>query len=203
MKWINAIWVVLIIFALMTGVFFVIRFYLHKEVAIAQEKCRREFSLTILALDNLTQEKMILLENENCLMDSNIVVLNFKNEKIGLETIISQQTVCCYISSSFCKNCVDYCLGEIKDYVSKNPDFKIIIFASGYLIRDLFVFAKDNGFDTNFIYSVDTFGFPIDKIQMPYFFILDKNLHPNHFFVPRKELDELTKQYLSKKKAYK
>jgi hypothetical protein len=165
--------------------------YAQKRIRTEKENCNRTFYKTTMMLDILLEEKMTLFKNENVVFDSLAVITDLHNkERKMIDIIAGKPKLCLFISSSFCKDCINYILSEVK-----NNNQRVIIFASGYTNKDLYVFAKDNAFDVNSIYSIETLNYPIEQLQMPFLFLMYDNGKSSHFFVPRREISDLTIKY--------
>jgi hypothetical protein len=167
-----------------------------KQLKIDIEKCKQEYVSTTLMCDNLLEEQITLLENENKFFDPKLVLTNVKLEQnqIG-EMNLDKTYLVMFFSSSFCSNCVNYSLDEIKSFLNEYKIKNILLLASNYMSRDLYVFAQTNKFDPYSFYSIETLNLPIEHLQMPFYFLLNKNLNISHFFIPRKETPEQTKKY--------
>jgi len=146
-------------------------------------------------IDMLQNEQILQIESENYTLDKTISVQNIEKQKKFTKNIFLRKTLVLFVSSTNCNDCSTYCLSVIKNDSYSNSK-RIIVFASGYSIRDLFVFYKSNKFN-NSVYSLTTLGLPIEKLNMPFMFLIDDKLTPTHFFIPRKEMPYLTDKYLS------
>lgn len=155
--------------------------------------CHDEYSMTTTMLDKLLSERQCLLENESKLTFNN-EFFSLKNKKTNVGNLnLENSCLCVYISRDFCKDCVDYCLEYLKEYILDGNN--ALVFAAGYLPRDLYVFAKEQNLNTDLFFTVDKLDFPISKLLMPFFFVLDPNHEVKYFFVPRKEIDDQTMRY--------
>jgi hypothetical protein len=181
---------VIIVICVATGL------YVRKIKNIEKKNCKDELRKTTMTLDILQAEKMLLLENENfAFIDSMMTVTNLQNKNLFIQKAFADKSyLCLFISASYCGDCVNYSLSELKGYISKNKTDRIRIFASGYKPRELYVFAKDNALDVNSFFIIDKFNFPVENLQRPYFFLINNN-KPSHFFIPRKESPSLTKEF--------
>lgn len=146
----------------------------------------------------LQREQEVLFKNEGCTIFDTITIRDLKGKKITIDSLVAKSPcIVLYISSLFCNDCVDYALSLIKStIINKNENVNIIIFASGYRLKDLYVFSRSNEFDDRCFYSVNSLNMPIEELKMPFIFILDDRKMPDHFFIPQKEVHQQSEKRL-------
>lgn len=62
--------------------------------------------------------------------------------------------------------------------------------------RDAYVYKKVNNLSFN-VYCVKDSILPLDEINTPYLFLLNKDHKVSHVFIPRKEMHQSTLNYLN------
>jgi hypothetical protein len=186
------IYVVLPVFmaTIMTGTYLIH----HKQ----EEKDNRQISKYEESILNktLVEERFALIKNIGYSLSDSLYLLNLKNRQIRIDSILTEEMYfVLFFSAEYCSDCVNYSLTEIKKFLLDVSANKVLIFAAKYQIRDLFVFSKSYHFETQF-YSIESLNLPIEQLNEPFMFLLDKELNPSCFFVPRKEIHEQTEAYL-------
>ncbi|MDR1221760.1 MAG: hypothetical protein LBL07_02620 [Tannerella sp.] len=173
-------------------------FYYQLQLRQERENHKQSCSQIMLLYDMLKEEQEVLMKNEGCMVSKSLYLTDLKNQKIKIDSLFSEGPfLVLFFSSSYCNDCVNYCLTQIKDFMTKQGFNKIILFASGYQLRDLYVFARSNQFNDKCFYSMNSLNIPIEETNMPFMFIMDEKLMPSHFFIPKKEIPEQTERYLN------
>lgn len=146
----------------------------------------------------LQQEQEVLIKNEGCTIPDTITIRDLKGRKIKMDSLVAKSPcMVLYFSSLYCNDCVNYALSLIKStIIDKNVDVNILIFSSGYMLRDLYVFARSNEFDETCFYNVNSLHIPIEELNVPFIFIIDDRKMPVHFFIPRKEVPQQSEKRL-------
>ena len=97
-----------------------------------------------------------------------------------------------------CTTCVDSQFYMIKKYQQIVGASNIIILTSSNSERNAFLFNRDEHLQCP-VYSVpfDELGLPIEDLNIPYYFIVDKDLTAKLIHIPAKELPLFTDEYFS------
>jgi len=172
--------------------------YLLVQSEHEKDGYKRIASQTNRQYNTLQQEQEALFKNEGCTIPDTIAIRDIKGRKITMDSLVAKSPcVVLYISSLYCNDCVNYALNLIKiTIIDKNVNVNILIFASGYKLRDLYVFARTNEFDETCFYNVNSLNMPIEELNMPFIFTLDDRKIPVHFFIPRKEVHQQSEKRL-------
>ncbi len=100
-----------------------------------------------------------------------------------------------------CTPCVDDVVALINEFGKQNRNIEIIILATYRFRKDLKSFKRLNKVFTH-VYNVKSLDLPVEEKHLPYLFVLDKNMRVMDLFIPRKEVPELTSEYLERIKVY-
>ncbi len=129
----------------------------------------------------------ILLEDEN-------------QNKFRLSSIIDNEPhIILRFTEKHCSSCVDYSLKELMNYAecSDNLD-NIVILASYDNVRKLKAFIKSQDLTIPiFNTGHEMLDIPIERIGMPYLFVLDNLYRTKYVFIPAKEIYGYTRNYLN------
>jgi hypothetical protein len=102
-----------------------------------------------------------------------------------------------YYSNLHCSVCIDFQLNIIKEYLNELKKDNVIFVASYSNFREQLIDAKITALGCPIYYiGSNSFQLPIEELNEPFFFLIDKNMYAKHVFVPRKEMPELAKNYL-------
>ena len=177
---------------LVTSIYFLV---MSKHEKLSHE---RNLAQTNYHYSILQQEQELLFENEGCAIHDTTILKDLKGNKTTMDSIsLKSPCIVVYISSSNCSDCVNYVLSLIKSaIIERQLNVRVLFFTTGYRVRDLYVFARSNGFDATSFYSVNSLHIPIEELNMPFIFLLDDKQTPFHFFVPRKESHEISEKRL-------
>lgn len=143
--------------------------------------------------------EMDLLQNQTnsfCL-NHDVVLYTDKNNTIHLSKIKPKGVTLVFRYSILgCTTCIDEAILKVKDFLSQNPDIKIITLATYTLPSDLRKFKRLNK-EFKQIYHVESLDLPIEESGVPYFFLLDDEMKISNTFIIRKEFSDLTLEYLN------
>lgn len=146
----------------------------------------------------LNEDQITIVDNSDTCMSKFLHLSTVKGEPVRIDSLIgNKRYLALFISSDDCGACVDFSLNQIRKIASQLKEKKILIFASKYQLRDLFILAKSINIDAQ-ILSIDKTGLPIEKENIPFIFLIDKELKPTHLFIPRKEIPDQTDLYFKK-----
>jgi hypothetical protein len=187
-----------IIIIFFIGIMTAVCSYFHLHIKQAKEKQEQSLSRAMFLYNILKEDQEVLMRNEGCVISESLYLRDLENRKVNTDSLFSNGPyLVLFFSSQYCGDCVNYCLTQMKTFLSTNSTNKILMFASGYPLRDLFVFARSNQFDDKWFYSIETLNLPIEQSNMPFMFLIDEKLRPSHFFIPRREMPEQITNYLN------
>lgn len=178
-------------------------YYLH----INNQRRITDFKTITETMDGLFRENLFLREDiisiqqGACVLSPQQTLYEESGNSTKLSNITKMKTKYLVLrySSLSCTPCVDNAIAAIKKFSKENPDINILLLATYQFQKDLKVFKKMNKLFTQ-VYNVRSLNLPIENRQIPYLFVLDEELQVLNTFIPRKEIPELTEQYLEKMK---
>jgi len=157
---------------------------------------KTEIKQNELLMRQLNEDQITILNSSNACISKSLYVSTIKGKQVRIDTLIgNKKYLVLFFSSEDCGACVDFSLNQIRKIASQSNKQKILIFASKYQLRDLYILAKSIDLDEQ-IFSVETIGFPLEKKNVPFIFLINKELKSNCLFIPRKELPDQTAVYL-------
>lgn len=96
-----------------------------------------------------------------------------------------------------CRSCVDNAIARLLEFTNQNDDIDVLLLGSYQNNKDLKIFKQINKNVAN-VYMIKHLEVPIEDENIPYLFILDEDMQILDLFIPRKEIPELTREYLEK-----
>ena len=93
-----------------------------------------------------------------------------------------------------CNICVDSQMDFVKKFANKYGYDKLIMVSNYKFKKNIFQFKTLNNIN-NEIYNIEVLDSALDILNIPYYFILDKDCHPTKFHFPEKIFPENTKEY--------
>ncbi len=135
------------------------------------------------------------IESSN--IDTSIVLKNSQLDIFNLSDILTNQlTLVLYTTDNDCNSCLIHAIGELSQFNDADSIFNICIIANVKNIRE-FQFLLSSHSIKFPSYFTDEPLFQIKELsEKPFYFSINRNLTPSHFFVPEKTLPEYTKYYL-------
>ena len=126
-------------------------------------------------------------------LNSNMELENEKGSKMLLSQLSEQkQKLVFKFSYLNCNVCVDSGLVYIKKFAMKYGQNSVLVISSRGTPRTT-AHLKSNFKIENIFNSEDS---SFEKLDFPYFFILDRNFHAKNIFIPNKYFPELTNEYI-------
>lgn len=126
--------------------------------------------------------------------------INIKNyiRNYNLDTIFNkQQYVVVYrYHDTDCEACIHFGMIKLKKLSQHIGNNKIIILVKTPSKRTIEL--AHNVYNINFpIYIVDSLPIHLDQFNIPYLFILDKDMQINNLFIPDKTIPKFTDKYIN------
>ena len=142
------------------------------------------------------QKRFVSKVYRNNLLDINDGKLFLKNTKVKIRDLLINSSILILRFSIFnCSACIHFALDKLlqgfKDFKS-NKRILLIYDDENMRVYES-TFGKISYVSTN----RNVLGLPIESTNTPSLFILDNDLKNKQFFVPEKEMPELTDEYLS------
>lgn len=129
--------------------------------------------------------------NEGETLNNNMLLLENGKEKSSLSNAIKDKTLVVRLSQLNCQACIM----AITPLLQKLSDERII-FLIDYTNKRYFEEFKKTCNDNHRLFKIESLALPLDTLNIPYFFILDKDLKTDCVFVPHKEMINQTERYL-------
>lgn len=145
----------------------------------------------------INEDRFLAFQNEGYTISKKLEIINQNGDKIDFASYMSERQYLIFRYSFLnCQPCVDEVLRLLKMSMNEVDSSQILIFSNYQLLNDLKKFRRINKiFDE--VYKVDSLNLPIDKLNIPYFFVLGKNMQVSHIFIPQKESPKTTERYLN------
>ena len=135
------------------------------------------------------------LISEGCRLDSKIEVEDKQSNKININEIFNDNTsvLIFRVSEFHCDACVTQCMQILKD-LQYNYNLKDVVILGAFSnMRKLKVICQTNGLDLDMYNIMSDLNIPLEQINSPYFFLLNKeDLRCQSFFVALKENPKMT-----------
>lgn len=148
-------------------------------------------------LIQIMDDQILSYKNESLYINSDGIITgeNVKDIPISDLSISTNKLILRY-SMSNCSDCINYVLDVIKNNTHMLNNVDVIIWGNFQYARDAYVYKKINNIPYK-VYHVKDSILPLDKLEIPYFFLLDKDNQVSHVFIPRKEIHQNTINYLN------
>jgi hypothetical protein len=148
-------------------------------------------------INTMVQRLICQYENENIILDSDIEIWN-SSEKLLLKDLLNKRnfpTVIFRYSELHCQECVNAQIKTLKDFANDIGYDNVLLLANYKNNNDLSVFKRLNQLRDMKIYQVDSLNISIEEFNLPYVFVVDKNMSVQLLFIPDKELSDLDTEY--------
>jgi len=132
------------------------------------------------------------LKYEQHHLDNTYVYIGSDNSTlIPINSVVDQPKLVLGLNQNMCRPCVEGVFANVKEFFSDFETNSNIIY-----IADIEQRFKNNYFNKKVVSFFQKNDFPLYEIEMPYFFILDKDITIKMLFITDKSSPELTKEYL-------
>jgi len=132
------------------------------------------------------------LESEDHLLDIKVTTEDSSSFSKEIETL---PKFVFFHSELDCNSCVEEDITLINDFSNDIGSKNIILLASYNNKRDLHLFRRINKINS-FIYNTASVGLPIEELNLPFCFVINKNFKSECVFIPLKEDKSNFKRYL-------
>jgi hypothetical protein len=130
------------------------------------------------------------------------ILQNEIGDSIQISNLVNGATKLVFRYSELnCNVCIDSQMDFVKGFIEKNGYDSFIMISDYNYHKNLLQFKTFNNIQ-NEIYNVATLDSSLDRLNIPYYFILDKYFRPRMFFFPEKNLPADTKEYFRKIDEY-
>ena len=128
-----------------------------------------------------------------------VSIKNVKNkEDITLKTLCKEDSILVFFrfKETHCDACIQSTLNLLKKFLSEHEIFNIIILSGYANIRQFSAFAQSQSNKMK-VYNVENIPWQVDEIDEPYFFVVTKGKYVNNVFIPLKEDNIYTENYIN------
>jgi hypothetical protein len=186
-------------------VFYNIRLYFQIEKIqnnhlIQFVQCDHEKQTAERIRENIDHYITIGLQSSNFYLDDSLRFVDIYNNTLSISDVFSQKKSYLVFRYSFndCNSCVYTIYQYLWNIKSNNNDIDIIIMPYFQELREM-IATNTNAFRNRFpsyLIGKTGLGLPVDKKELPYFFILDKDRKVQDVFVIDLIFEHLVKEYL-------
>jgi hypothetical protein len=121
-----------------------------------------------------------------------------QDEQVNLKSLLSDSlTLIFRYNESNCNICVEEALKPVMEYSAKIGVKNILIITSYRNIRTMQIFIRKYAPGIHVFNSNEDINLPIEKWNTPYFFLIDNTLKAQLIFIPVKEIQNYTREYLN------
>jgi hypothetical protein len=153
-----------------------------------------EDSYTKMLVDNMSFLRPFELQSEEYALSPETIIRDEDGQLLTFNDIFeNDEFVPVYrFSEMHCDICITQHLMMLKELSSKISLNKLVLLSSYTGTRKIKILKHTHKFDFRIFNIVGDIGIPLEKVNNPYFFVLDKNLKCHRFFTAIKENPELT-----------
>jgi hypothetical protein len=145
----------------------------------------------------LYRNVLIQYQSENNIIN-NIWGYVKQDEKVDLKSLLSDSlTLIFRYNENNCNICVEEALKPLMEYSAKIGIKNILIITSYRNIRTMQIFIRKYAPGIHVFNSNEDINLPIEKWSTPYFFLIDNTLKVQLVFIPIKEIQNYTREYLN------
>ncbi|HCT30765.1 MAG TPA: hypothetical protein DIW31_08520 [Bacteroidales bacterium] len=166
----------------------------NQHQQLIQDKTTLLSSMKDLKVNMLEDAITQSLTSEDLTIRNNITIDNGEASTLLNNVVGSKPRLILRYSELNCQACIDVQLASLNKLAYKIGKENIIILASYKAIANMTKFKRINKLDMS-IYNVDSIGLPLEKENIPFYFIIDQNKKTKLTFVPYKEFPSLTEKY--------
>lgn len=142
------------------------------------------------------------LENKtNNIVLDDFLVVNEQKDTLNISQLVDSEKLIYRFSELHCDVCVINEFKNLKESLTQKELQNVVILSSYNNLRNLYIFKRINSLKNFEVYNVvnNVIGnFEIEELGYPYFFCLNRNLIINNSFIPNKNDDQRTINYLNK-----
>lgn len=125
-----------------------------------------------------------------------LVLKNYRGEEFIINDILSSEKLVFRYSELHCDVCVDEQIKSLKKYKEKIGSDNILILADYNNIKNLALFKRLNSIELPIFKLSKKLNLELDEKDFPYFFVIDSSFIARDFFIPIKEINGYTDNYL-------
>jgi len=145
-------------------------------------------------LRNMSLLKPFELQSEGYELKPDIKVFDEAGMQVSLHNILGDNSsILVYrFSEMHCDICIEQHLSILKNLDTKINSEKLVLLGSYANLKKIKIVRQTHKFNFRIYNTMDDLGIPLEQVNNPYFFILDKDLKCHSFFAAIKENPDLT-----------
>lgn len=137
------------------------------------------------------------IENNGKPLDKFIEINDGKKNISTFEGIVNSKKLVFRYTELHCDVCVDKQIEAIKKISKKIGKKNIIILTEYENLKNLIIFKRLNSLSIPIFNLQNKFNLPIEELDSPYYFVVDKDFVIKDLFIPIKEIENYTNKYLN------
>jgi hypothetical protein len=152
--------------------------------------------------DNLKVGQLIEISrtiDEINTVNKNCIIIDKNGNELKISDLITTTSLILKISKLNCNTCTSQNIDLLQKFCDKHnfSEDKVIIIYQDSNIRDVVLLQRSlkNKIPIYRIKETNDLQLDIDKLNIPYFFLLDSNFQPNLIHVTNKQFPEFTEKY--------
>lgn len=153
--------------------------YSYTQSMNASLRIRKALSNNLMYQENIMKYQ---LYSDGRKLNSKLLLQKEKGEKVAFSKVVKKQVLVFRYSELNCQSCVDAMLTQLQ----KNKKFNnsnTLLLAWYNNPSYLYQFKRMNRLNLN-VFSIKTTSLPPDTLNIPYFYLLDKDLKVSNVFIP-------------------
>lgn len=165
---------------------------LFKLLSDLQYGYRQKMESQAFKLATLKEDMNTCYINEGYSLKANMILLEEGKEKANLAHLVKNKTLIVRLSQMNCQACIM----AFTPLLQELKDCRVIFFMDYTNKRYIQEFKKSYIIGDYRFFKVEFLPIPLDTLNIPYFFLLDRNLKTECVFIPHKEMINQTEKYL-------
>lgn len=137
------------------------------------------------------------LKSNGALIEKELSLKNYKGEEFALNNKLTSKKLIFRYSELHCDECVDQQIESLKKYKERIGNENILILADYANINNLILFKRLNSIEIPVYRLSKKMNLKLEEKDVPYFFVIDSSFTARDFFIPIKEIDGYTDNYLN------
>lgn len=146
----------------------------------------------------LTMNKILnQFKSEHRKLNSQIKIWDSR-EKLLLSDMLVNRSKPIFIfrySELQCQDCINAQIVVLKEFVNKVGSENVMILANYQYDKNLYLFKRMNQIEDINVYQVDSLNLDVEKLNVPYVFVLHNDMRTQFVFIPDKDFPELYIEY--------
>ena len=154
-------------------------------------------------INEISHYKRYEVSSEGYEVNSDLFVEDIEGNLISFNKLINNNTLVFRFSETHCINCIPVFIPMLKELLgSKEDNLNVLILCDFHNRREIAAICIDNEISLPIYNMSKGLNIPIDKVGLPYFFVIDESLICRCFQVASKNNVSLSEQYFEGLKNY-